>query len=534
MVHRSTNNAMADTPRTSGTSIRTRATRHRDVAVDLGRVLALGATLAFFGVETACSFPGQTHAASRSPSASVGDFHAAMALWNAGMCAEAETRLQSVDPLLFESPNNRAVVDLGRAFCSFFADGDIARSQALALGVARGSTRNASSGAALASSMFHAVCDFDAALTWAFRAEGARNSWLVSQALASSALIYRHQGRPELAARAATRYLEEFPADWFRSPRSTPPPGSQIDHAAADQIHRENRAILWLLLLDINGDIQVPPQELEALRTIAAPEWGGGIRRREMFLQSEAAAQYHIAELDRLRGILSVAAVLGLDADQVVALKVARDRHTALLVAASGPCAEVANFYRMRGEQEADWVEVPEQSGGTRPTHARQEVDFDVDGLVGDEDLCPHEPERVNGIEDSDGCPDASLAYVHRRQIVITEQVLFATDSADLLTDSLPLLRQVAEILVADHEITLVRVEGHTDHRGTSDHNLSLSSRRAEAVQRFLTSLGVEVGRLEAVGYGSSRPISYGSTEVDMQRNRRVEFLIVERAARPE
>lgn len=493
-------------------------------AAHSSRALSVGVALVAVVATSACSLfgHGQSRTTTRPLSESVADFQAAMALWNAGMCAEAEVRLQSVDPRLLEVPNNQAALDLSRAGCGFFADGELAKSQELALDAARGTTSNAAAGAQLMSAMTHAVCEFDEALNWAFRAEGSRSSWLVSGALATSALIYRHQGRPELAARAATRYLDEFPADWYQSQRSTTPPGLEIDRVEGHQIHSDTRAVLWLLLLDVMGNVDIPPQELEALRTIAAPDWAGGIRRSEAFLQSDAAAQFHVAELDRLRGILAVADVLGLDDDQVTALKAARDRHTEQLSTA-GPCAEVATFYRLRGEREASQVNVPD---------APNEVDFDFDGLVGQDDLCPHEPETVNGVDDFDGCPDESLAYVERRQIVITEQVLFATDSADVLPASLPLLRQVAQILLTYREITLVRVEGHTDHRGTWDHNISLSTRRAEAVRGQLIALGVDGSRLEAVGYGYGRPLSYGSSDVDMQRNRRVEFLIVGQDAR--
>jgi outer membrane protein OmpA-like peptidoglycan-associated protein len=71
-----------------------------------------------------------------------------------------------------------------------------------------------------------------------------------------------------------------------------------------------------------------------------------------------------------------------------------------------------------------------------------------------------------------------------------------------------------------------VRVEGHTDSDGKDEANLDLSDRRAKAVQRYLVDKGVAAGRLEAVGYGETRPVKPNTSKTNKEANRRVEFVI--------
>jgi peptidoglycan-associated lipoprotein len=67
-------------------------------------------------------------------------------------------------------------------------------------------------------------------------------------------------------------------------------------------------------------------------------------------------------------------------------------------------------------------------------------------------------------------------------------------------------------------------LEGHADERGTEEYNLHLSNRRAAAVKRYLSDLGVSAAKLETVGYGENRPADSGHTEDAWAANRRVEF----------
>ncbi|MFN2547104.1 MAG: OmpA family protein [Myxococcales bacterium] len=67
-------------------------------------------------------------------------------------------------------------------------------------------------------------------------------------------------------------------------------------------------------------------------------------------------------------------------------------------------------------------------------------------------------------------------------------------------------------------------VSGHTDERGTTEYNLALGMRRAEAVKRYLTGLGLDPKRLKAVSFGKERPADPGHDEAAWSKNRRVEL----------
>lgn len=66
-----------------------------------------------------------------------------------------------------------------------------------------------------------------------------------------------------------------------------------------------------------------------------------------------------------------------------------------------------------------------------------------------------------------------------------------------------------------------VRVEGHCDDRGTTDYNLALGQRRADAIERWLVSQGVTPSRLRPISYGEERPVATGHDESAWAQNRR-------------
>lgn len=69
-----------------------------------------------------------------------------------------------------------------------------------------------------------------------------------------------------------------------------------------------------------------------------------------------------------------------------------------------------------------------------------------------------------------------------------------------------------------------VRLEGHTDERGTREYNLALGERRANAVRDYMVANGVPSYRIESISYGEENPAAYGSGESNWQQNRRVEL----------
>ena len=81
-----------------------------------------------------------------------------------------------------------------------------------------------------------------------------------------------------------------------------------------------------------------------------------------------------------------------------------------------------------------------------------------------------------------------------------------------------------AHIALAKTNTKSVRLDGHTDERGTREYNMALGERRAKAVADYMSVNGVASYRLEAVSYGEEQPIAYGSGESNWSQNRRVEL----------
>jgi len=156
--------------------------------------------------------------------------------------------------------------------------------------------------------------------------------------------------------------------------------------------------------------------------------------------------------------------------------------------------------------------------------------DNDKDGIPDTADTCPNKPETVNQFEDEDGCPDNPKARVQisKRRIKIKDKVYFKTNKAKIKKRSFKLLNEVAKILLDNPQITKLRIEGHTDSRGPDRYNMKLSQRRAESVRQYLIAKGVDPGRLEAKGYGETRPVASNKTSKGRAANRRTDFFILE------
>ncbi|WP_163991995.1 outer membrane exchange protein TraB [Pyxidicoccus caerfyrddinensis] len=148
------------------------------------------------------------------------------------------------------------------------------------------------------------------------------------------------------------------------------------------------------------------------------------------------------------------------------------------------------------------------------------DTDRDGDAVVDRLDKCPDQPAGSRG---RDGCP---LARRDGNKIVILEQVNFATDQDVILSESFPILEEVARVMNENKEVDRILVEGHTDARASDAYNLDLSKRRAASVVRFLIESGVAAERLCSQGFGRSKPLADNATEEGMALNRRVEFTI--------
>ena len=107
------------------------------------------------------------------------------------------------------------------------------------------------------------------------------------------------------------------------------------------------------------------------------------------------------------------------------------------------------------------------------------------------------------------------------------ENLEFDNGKAELKTEMYGNLNKIADFLL-DNPYIKLRIEGHTDSDGDPNLNRTLSQNRADAIKEYLVSFGnIEESRIEAIGYGSTRPIVEEATDEDKMLNRRVEFNIV-------
>jgi outer membrane protein OmpA-like peptidoglycan-associated protein len=122
--------------------------------------------------------------------------------------------------------------------------------------------------------------------------------------------------------------------------------------------------------------------------------------------------------------------------------------------------------------------------------------------------------------------PDKPNVVVQGKELKLKKQVHFQHDSAEILPDSAAILEEIAEVIKNKPDIRAVEVQGHTDNQGTAAYNLRLSQNRAQAVVDTLIKLGVDPSRLEAKGYGDTKPLMPNSTEANKAKNRRVQLII--------
>ena len=101
----------------------------------------------------------------------------------------------------------------------------------------------------------------------------------------------------------------------------------------------------------------------------------------------------------------------------------------------------------------------------------------------------------------------------------------FAYDSSNLTPEAIAALDAHIAVLATNNNN--VRLEGHTDERGTREYNLALGERRANSVRDYMVLNGIANYRIEAISYGEERPIGYGSGESNWAQNRRVELVVV-------
>jgi peptidoglycan-associated lipoprotein len=110
-------------------------------------------------------------------------------------------------------------------------------------------------------------------------------------------------------------------------------------------------------------------------------------------------------------------------------------------------------------------------------------------------------------------------------RVTLEDMVFFDYDKSDIREDAAAVLRRKADVLRVSPQVQL-RIQGHADERGSTEYNLALGNRRAEAVRQFLAGFGLAGDRFSIISYGEERPLEARSDESAWSRNRRAQFEI--------
>jgi peptidoglycan-associated lipoprotein len=105
------------------------------------------------------------------------------------------------------------------------------------------------------------------------------------------------------------------------------------------------------------------------------------------------------------------------------------------------------------------------------------------------------------------------------------ENIYFDFDESAIREDARPVLLVIASYLKNNPKFKLI-IEGHCDERGTSEYNMALGQRRADATRAWLLNLGIPASRMTTVSYGKERPMVEGHDEAAWSKNRRAVFVL--------
>jgi outer membrane protein OmpA-like peptidoglycan-associated protein len=171
----------------------------------------------------------------------------------------------------------------------------------------------------------------------------------------------------------------------------------------------------------------------------------------------------------------------------------------------------------------------PEDKDGFQDHDGCPDPDNDADGIPDAKDKCPNQAETINGFEDDDGCPDKgdSLVLMSPDRLDTLESIQF--NGVKLSKASFNLLGQLAATLRAHTEVLRVRITAHVQPTSNADRDQELSVKHAIAVRDWLIQWGINGARLEARGFGGTKPLIPPNQKGAQAANDRIELIILER-----
>jgi peptidoglycan-associated lipoprotein len=120
------------------------------------------------------------------------------------------------------------------------------------------------------------------------------------------------------------------------------------------------------------------------------------------------------------------------------------------------------------------------------------------------------------------GATSGDLSALEEAAAAAGNVFYFEFDSSTLTPEAVGAVDAHIAVLKLNNEN--VRLEGHTDERGTREYNIALGERRANSVRDYMVANGISSFRIETVSYGEEKPVAYGSGESNWAQNRRVEL----------
>ena len=135
-------------------------------------------------------------------------------------------------------------------------------------------------------------------------------------------------------------------------------------------------------------------------------------------------------------------------------------------------------------------------------------------------------PSAMSSTPGARATPGTSVAGVRSTSAVMPQarSVYYDYDRSEIKADGVKLIEAHAQYL-REHPELKVKVEGNADERGSREYNLALGQRRADAVSKRMTILGIPADRIETVSFGKEKPKVSGHDESAWSQNRRSDIV---------
>jgi peptidoglycan-associated lipoprotein len=156
------------------------------------------------------------------------------------------------------------------------------------------------------------------------------------------------------------------------------------------------------------------------------------------------------------------------------------------------------------------------EAGKQAPARVGTETEKKTRGSITEEDLLA----RSDDAKRKEGAGQATGNELAGR----LQDIYFEFDSYSVRPEDMQILKGIAAWLMSKPSAKLT-IEGYCDERGTTDYNLALGQKRAEAARDYIAKMGVSDKRLKTVSYGKEAPLDPGHTEEAWKKNRRVHFV---------